>query len=60
MHTAVAGYMGMRVAVEANVRTATAAEQSLESALEFPLCRLGAGLSDGWLGSDWHECNFLV
>ena len=33
--SAVAGYMGMRVAVEANVRTATAAEQSLESAFRI-------------------------
>jgi len=32
--SAVAGYMGMRVAVEANVRTATAAEKSLQKAFQ--------------------------
>jgi len=35
LSSAVAGYMGMRVAVEANVRTATAAQKSLQQAFRL-------------------------
>jgi K(+)-stimulated pyrophosphate-energized sodium pump len=48
--SAIAGYMGMRVAVEANVRTATAAQKSLQQAFRLSFY---AGSVLAWQWSVW-------
>ncbi len=59
--SAVSGYLGMRVAVEANVRTATAANFSLSRAFKLSF-NAGAvlGLCHGWYGNHWNELDLVV
>ncbi len=59
LSSSIAGYMGMGIAVEANVRSATAANKGLESCIQRRLqSRYRHGPGNGWSCTYWYVFSF--